>query len=222
MTTIYLVRHCEAEGNVKRIFQGKVNCDVTEIGQKQLDKLSERFSDIHLDAIYTSPLIRAQKTAFAVRGKRDIDVQICNDLIEVYGGVLDGKPFFESFSKDPVLCDVWDNHPQDFAPENGETMRNAYDRIYNAVKEIAEENPNKTVAIASHGGVIRCLMSRLVFGTIDKLKDIPWAENTSVALLQYENGEFTLKFKNDHSHLTEDILPVRHRLSTFMQKVEKI
>ena len=36
MTYIYLVRHCEAMGNHKRLFQGSTDCDISEIGAKQL------------------------------------------------------------------------------------------------------------------------------------------------------------------------------------------
>ena len=81
MTRVYIVRHCEAEGNNKRLFQGLTDCDITEMGQKQLDLLCERFSEIHLDKVYTSPLIRARKTAEAVRGNRDIPLISNEDLI---------------------------------------------------------------------------------------------------------------------------------------------
>ena len=100
-------------------------------------------------------------------------------------------------------------------------MREAYERIYKAIVSICEENPDKTVAVALHGGVIRCLLTRLVFGTIDRLKDMPWAENTSVSLLTYDNGKFNVEFMNDHSHLPDEYLPVRNRLSSFMQKADK-
>ncbi len=214
MTKIFVVRHCEAKGNEKRLFQGKINCDITELGGKQLEFLQERFKDEEIDAIYTSPLIRAQKTAFAVLGNREIDVEIRDDLRELCGGVLEGKPFLESFRADPALADIWDNHPQDFYPEGGESMKNAYNRICLAVKEIAEKNDGKTVVITCHGGVIRCLMANLIFGSIDKLKDVPWAENTAVALLNFENGKFNVVYKNDHSHVPNEFLPVRHRLAT--------
>ena len=36
MTEIYLVRHCEAMGNVKRLFQGSTDLDISETGEKQL------------------------------------------------------------------------------------------------------------------------------------------------------------------------------------------
>ncbi|MCQ2454606.1 MAG: histidine phosphatase family protein [Clostridia bacterium] len=215
MTKIYLVRHCEAEGNAKRLFQGSINCDVTELGEKQLSFLTQRFKNIRLDAIYTSPLIRAQKTAFAVRGDRFMDVKIENDLREINAGIFDGKPFAESFTTNEKMADVWYNHPEDFAPEGGEPMRDAYERIYNIVIKIAEENPNKVVALALHGGVIRCLLTRLQFGDIKRLNDMIWSENTSVSLLTYDNGKLTIDYMNDHSHIPDEFLPVRNRLSSF-------
>ena len=37
MTEIYIVRHCEAQGNLKRLFQGVSDFDITETGAKQLN-----------------------------------------------------------------------------------------------------------------------------------------------------------------------------------------
>ncbi len=222
MTKIYLIRHCEAIGNQYRLFQGGLNCDITKLGQTQLDFLTERFKDVQIDAMYTSPLIRAQKTAFAVLGDRFMDVKIDNDLREINAGIFDGKPFAESFDTNAEMADAWYHHPQDFAPEGGEAMRDAYERIYNVILKIAEENPDKTVGIALHGGVIRCLLARIFYGTIEKLGDVAWTENTAVALLDYEDGKFTVEYWNDHTHLPDEFLPVRHRLSTFMQKVDEV
>ena len=218
MTKIYLIRHCEAQGNDLRLFQGAINLDITELGAKQLEFLSERFKNIHLDAIYSSPLIRAQKTAFAVKGERFMDVKIDNELREISAGKFDGKPFSETFEKNPDLAKIWYCSPQDFAPEGGESMRHAYERIYSAVKRIADENPDKAVAIALHGGVIRCLMARIIYGTIEKIGEIAWAENTAVALVDYQNGEFKVEYRNDTTHLPEEYLPVRNRLSSFMSE----
>lgn len=218
MTKIYLVRHCEAMGNQKRIFQGAVNLDITPLGAKQLEFLTERFKDVPIDAAYTSPLIRAQKTAFAVLGDRFMDVKIDNELREINAGIYDGKSFEGTFKANREMAEVWFDRPQDFAPEGGESMRHAYERIYTAIKRIADENPDKTVVVALHGGVIRCLMARLVYGTIERIGEIPWAENTAVALITYENGEFAVEYRNDTTHLPEEYLPVRNRLSTFMSK----
>ncbi|MBR6533831.1 MAG: histidine phosphatase family protein, partial [Clostridia bacterium] len=48
MTIIYLVRHCEAYGNLNRLFQGVSDFDISEMGAKQLEFLKKRFENIQL------------------------------------------------------------------------------------------------------------------------------------------------------------------------------
>lgn len=219
MTEIYMVRHCEAIGNVKCLFQGTSNFDISETGAKQLLYLTKRFNHIKLDKVYTSPLIRAKKTALAVIGNKPIKPIDEKGLIELYGGIVEGKPFIETFNSIPGLADTWDNHPEDFAPEGGEKMRDAYERIWNTVKEIAAENSGKTVVCSTHGGVTRCLMCRLLTGNIKNLSTVPWSDNTAVALIEFDKSlKPRLVYFNDVSHLPQELIPRRSRLSAFMGK----
>lgn len=221
MTKIYFVRHCEALGNLKRLFQGISDFDISEMGTKQLEFLKKRFENIKIDKIYSSPLTRAYKTGLAVKGDKDIPIEKCDGLMELNGGIIEGKPFFETFSKMPHLADAWDNHPEDFHPKDGESMRHAYDRIYETVKKLAQENRGKTIACTTHGGVTRCLLCRIMFGDIHKLKDTPWADNTAITLINFDdNDTLSLEFYNDTTHVPQEFLPKRTRISTFM-KVKK-
>ena len=222
MTKIYMVRHCEAIGNVKRLFQGSSDFDISETGKKQLEYLKKRFAGIPLDRVYTSPLIRAVKTAEAVIGERNLKPIPDKGLAELDGGIVEGKPFKETFESIPGLADLWDNHPEDFAPENAEKMRDAYERIWVTVNRIAAENPGKTVACSTHGGVTRCLLCRLLKGDISFLSSMPWSENTAVTLLEFdERLNPRVVFYNDVSHLPKELIPARSRLSAFMGGAEQ-
>ncbi len=217
MTEIYLVRHCEAMGNVKRLFQGSTDLDISETGEKQLEYLKRRFANIPLDKVYTSPLIRAYKTALAVIGDKGLTPIKCDGLREMGGGIVEGKPFTEAFGENPELAEIWDKHPQDFAPEGGEPMNDAYERIWSTIKEIAADNCGKTVACASHGGVIRCLLCRLLYGDISHLAEMGWSDNTAVTLLRFSGEEMPeVVFYNDASHLPPELIPKRSRLSSFI------
>ena len=56
MTRIILIRHCEAEGNIKRVFQGHTDADISENGRKQLDLLRLRCRNMQIDAdVYKRP-----------------------------------------------------------------------------------------------------------------------------------------------------------------------
>lgn len=221
LTKIYFVRHCEAEGNLKRLFQGVSDFDISETGAKQLEFLRKKFEKIEVDKVYSSPLIRAYKTAIAVKGDKDIEIEKCNGLIELDGGIVEGKPFAETFGSMPYLADAWDNHPEDFHPEGGESMRTAYERIYKTVLEIAHNNRGKTVACTTHGGVTRCLLCRIMYNDIKQLKNTPWADNTAIALINVNDDDtLSLEFFNNTEHLPDEYLPKRTRLSAFM-KVNK-
>lgn len=216
MTKIYFVRHCEAMGNVMHVFQGVSDFDISEIGAKQLEFLKKKFDNIKLDKIYSSPLIRAYKTALAVKGDKDLEVIKHKGLIEINGGLIEGKSTKESFKNYPQLADAWVNSPQDFYPEGGEHMRDAYERIYNTILELANENHGKTIACASHGGVTRCLICNLLYGDINRLKDTPWADNTAVALISIDDdNNIKLELYNDTTHLPSEFLPKSSSLNNY-------
>lgn len=138
--------------------------------------------------------------------------------MELNGGILEAKPFMPTIRSIPGLAEVWNEHPQDFAPEGGEPMCKAYERIWNAISFIAKENPGKTVAVATHGGVIRCLNCRLIYGSISRLKDTPWSENTAVALVTVDGSGAKLEYMNDHTHVPDELLPVHSRLAEVASK----
>ena len=58
-TRFIVVRHCEAQGNIRRVFNGITDGDITENGARQLDLLAARMAGKRFDVIYSSPLRRS-------------------------------------------------------------------------------------------------------------------------------------------------------------------
>ncbi len=83
MTTIYLIRHAEAEGNVYRRCHGIYDSLLTPKAYEQLPYLAERFADVPLDAVYASPLYRARHTAKAIADRKGMQVIIRPALHEI-------------------------------------------------------------------------------------------------------------------------------------------
>ena len=54
MTTIYLIRHAEAEGNLYRRIHGWYDALVTENGLRQIQALEERLQGEQFDAVWSS------------------------------------------------------------------------------------------------------------------------------------------------------------------------
>lgn len=202
MTRIILVRHAEAEGNALKLFQGRVDMAVSEKGKKQLDLLALRCRNMKCDAIYTSPLRRAKETAEAMNQFHAVPLYELDGLMEINGGVWDGKPWSDFGTLYPDDLRNWNDAPWDFAPEEGEAMTQVYDRVYRAVCKIAEENRGKTAFVVSHGCAIRNLLCRIKHNDIHKLNEVGWGDNTSISYIDFdENLIPTLVMETDASHL---------------------
>lgn len=205
-TTIYLVRHAEAAGNLSRTFQGHTDCPITTRGEAQLACLAERFRTVYCDAVYTSPLLRARQTAGAVNKYHGLPVQIADGLIEVNGGDFEGLQWDEIGRSFPAEMALWNETPYLFCAPHGDTMLAVYTRVAAAMEEIARANAGKTVAAVSHGCAIRNYLAFAQGLGIERLRDIMWEENTAVCRIEFDDVfRPTVLYRNDASHLPTEL-----------------
>ena len=201
MTEIYIIRHVQAEGNLYRFMQGQWDGDVTALGHVQRERLAARFRDIPLDAIYSSDLYRARFTAEGAAAGRDVPILLDKRLREIHIGPWEAKPFANVVWDDPELFKVFMTDPEHFRLEGAETYHQVRARAVEALRDIAEQNDGRCVAIASHGITIRCMLTSVLGLPLDDTITVPIFANTGVAHLFYENGAFRLDYLNDDSHL---------------------
>lgn len=221
MTDLYIIRHCEAIGNRDRTFQGVSDCDITELGEKQLEHLAERFKNIKPDAVYSSPLKRAYLTAEAANKHHGLPIIKVDGLIEINGGEIEGISWVDFPETRPEIEYAWSFEPHNFHPKGGESMRSVYTRSWKAVKEIVAANVGKTVFLASHGCTIRNIICNALGREIEQLNTVDWADNTGVFHLRFENSNTLpeILLFNDISHLPEECLPEKSRIrSMFANK----
>lgn len=206
MTTIYLVRHCETVANETHLLQGSCDYEISKRGKRQLELLKKRFANNPPYAIYSSPQGRAVKTALALKGDNHNVITLCPDLRELACGVHESTKFGEYLKTDPEMYDVWHNKPYLFEPQGGEKAKDSYERIYNAVMDIVKANDGKSVAVVSHGFVIRCLLTKLIHNDITKLSEVIIPCNTSVTQIEfYDDGTHKIIKYNDAEHLPDEL-----------------
>ena len=204
MTKIYLIRHCETTANRDGVIQGTKEYDITDEGAAQLEKLKDRFENIHLDRIYTSPLIRTVKTANAVRGERDIELIKEKGFIEFNFGIYQGMPLLQIEKDFPEVYSTFKQEFYKMKAKGGQTYSDFYKTAWDTLQKTISQNKDKTVAIISHGGTIRAIMLKLLFDDMTRLNDVPRVVNTAVFEIDfYEDGTFYVKTANDDSHLNK-------------------
>ncbi|MEG0321418.1 MAG: bifunctional histidine phosphatase family protein/GNAT family N-acetyltransferase [Oscillospiraceae bacterium] len=205
MTQIYLIRHAEAEGNLYRRIHGWYNSLITENGYKQLETREERFRDVNIDAAYSSDLFRTMTTAGAIFRPKGLLLQIEPNLREVKMGDWEDHPWAELEQTDADRMKLFSSGDPTWQAPHGESYPAVQARALTAVQKIAAENPDKTVAVFSHGMAIRAILTALHGLPIERMKEIPHGDNTAVNLLQFENGQGSVIFENDATHLPAEI-----------------
>ena len=203
MTTIYLIRHAEAEGNLYRIAQGQANSIITDRGWRQIQALERRFAGIPVDAVYASDLYRTCATASAIYRPRGLPLHRRRDLREICVGVWEEKTWGEIAREDPEQLRNFNSALHLWRVEGAETPQAVQDRLLAAVGDIAAACEGKTAAVFSHGCAIRLLLAALQGIPLEELGRTPTGGNTAVSLLRAENGRLEVVWRDDVSHLTD-------------------
>lgn len=208
MTELYLVRHAHTEGNRERAFQGHTDADLSVEGEAQLERLSDRFATIGIDRIYTSPLIRARKTAEAINRHHGKEILVDPGLIEINAGDLEGMPFSEVYEKYPEEINRFLNAPETFAMPGGESMKQVYDRITAAIGRIVEQNKGLRIVVVSHGCALQNYLAHVLGYGQQGLSKSPICYNTGISHIRFtqENSLPFVVSLNDASHLDADLL----------------
>jgi probable phosphoglycerate mutase len=201
MTRIYLIRHAEAEGNLYRRAQGHWNGQVTSLGKKQIDALAERFEGLQIDALYSSDLSRAMETAEAIRRGRGIPLQTTPELREMCMGVWEGEAWGDIAWRYPEQMEYFGHDPARLSVPGSESFSHVQQRIENVLLEIAKRHDGQTVAVVTHGMAIRSFLCGVLGFCSSGIDGVLHGDNTSVSLIEVQDGKFKAEFYNDNSHL---------------------
>ena len=201
MTSIYLIRHAEAEGNLYRIAQGQDNSALTDRGWRQVAALERRFAEIPVDAVYASDLYRTCATASAVFLPKELPLRKRKDLREICVGAWERRTWGDIYRQDPVQIAYFTSEFTKWYVEGAETAAQVRDRVLAAVREIAAAHEGQTVAVFSHGYAIRVVLATLQGYSLEEAGKTPHGDNTAVSLLQVEDGELKVVFRDNTDHL---------------------
>ena len=213
MTTVYIIRHALAEGNLYRRCHGWYNSLITAQGYKQIDALEERFRDIQIDAVYSSDLYRTMTTAQAICRPKRLPLRLEPDLREIGMGIWEDLTWGEALRSDRECMDAFLRCDPEWRLDGSDTFPAAQDRFCNAVERIARSHPNQTVACFAHGAIIRTAFARWMGLPLDRICDVPLGNNTCVSCLEIAEDRVIIRFYADDSHLSASPVVI-HRESS--------
>ena len=171
MYTIYIVRHGETDNNKKRVLQGRSNLPLNEVGIKQAEKVKEYFAekDIQFDKVYSSPLIRAIKTAQIITGSTQVGSDATDNSADAVPFVLDDHLLemdygpYEGCSlldPPPEIIEFFSDFVNNPAPEGMENLSDLVARMGRFMESLKKEG-DQTILISTHAIAMKGILEHL-------------------------------------------------------------
>jgi probable phosphoglycerate mutase len=165
---LILVRHGQSTANATGVWQGQLDYPLSDLGREQAAGAGRSLRGTPLDAVYSSPLLRASETAriLAREALYAGEIALLDGLQERHGGTLQGKSWADQERENPEFARKFLSLPEEkrWFLVGAETDEEILARFGESVDEmLARHEGGATVLAVSHGGVMRAYL-RAVFG----------------------------------------------------------
>ena len=148
---IVLVRHGATDWNLQGRCQGSTDRDLSEAGVRQAEEISTLLREEKFDAVYSSHLRRARRTAELISRPHALPVRIEEDLRELDHGELEGLTFNEIKTRYGDFLTRWRSEPADIQVPGGERLADVAERAWNGLHGILERHPEaERILAVSH------------------------------------------------------------------------
>jgi 2,3-bisphosphoglycerate-dependent phosphoglycerate mutase len=198
--TLVLVRHGQSEWNLKNLFTGWKDPDLTELGITEARTGGEALKDygIKFDVAYTSVLVRAQNTLKIILdcvGQPELKTIRDQALNERDYGDLSGLNKDDARAKwGEEQVHIW-RRSYDIPPPGGESLRDTGARVwpYYLTDILPQVLAGKNVLVAAHGNSLRSLV--MVLDKLSKEQILALNLATGVPMVYKLNTDSTVKSK---------------------------
>lgn len=208
MATIYLIRHCESEGNACRRAQAHMDAPVTRMGYDQCEALRKHFENIHLDAVYASDTFRAIKTVEPMAKERGLPVKVRFSLREITTGIWEDMAWGNIAADYPEEHRVWQQRPWDLITPGINSFQELSGRMLYALRRIAKEiGPDGVAAVASHSCSIKAALCGIYGWSFQRVLECGHGENCSHSKLQIDpDGNITVLYTHQSSSMPRELI----------------
>ena len=159
-TRLLVLRHGQTDWNAQQRFQGRADVPLNDVGRRQAEAARVALADVHVDAVYSSPLSRALDTATIVRP--GAAVRTDPRLMEIDVGSWAGLTWDEVKAGMPDYEAKYANGVDFRRSPEGETLADVVARGLPAMEEIAAAHADGTVLIVAHGLLLNRVINALL------------------------------------------------------------
>jgi len=156
-TKFLLIRHGIFVEFGKRLLGRTPHIHLSEEGKAQTLKLVNKLEAFPIRAIYSSPLERTMETATPVSQVLNLPIQVSPALNEIDYGEWAGRDFEELGKNSEWL--QFNSFRSGIRIPNGELITEVQTRAVNEIERLRRKHPNATLALFTHGDVIKSIIA---------------------------------------------------------------
>ncbi len=196
---LLLVRHGQTRWNTGEVFRGRADIELDATGIRQAELLAEHLKERPVEAVYSSPLQRALRTAEIAAAPHGGLVQIAPQLIDMDFGKWEGMSASEVRRRYPELYALWMEHPDRVKFPGGETLADVRKRAASFVQTLPARH-REDVVVVSHRVVHKLLILALLGLDDSHFWDIR-LDTCGTTTFAGEGSRLVLTGHNDTSYL---------------------
>jgi alpha-ribazole phosphatase len=196
---LLLVRHAAPVDDARGRCYGRLDVGLSPEGEAQAAELVRALDGVRLDAVASSPARRAVDTALPLAEPRGLEVEILDDLGELDFGELEGKTYDEIAETRPELYAQWMVEPTSVRFPGGESYDDLRRRVEEAAARLREAFAESTVAVVTHGGVVRALVAGVLGISPVRIFRLG-VDYASVTVVEWVQGEPVVRVLNARSY----------------------
>lgn len=187
---VHLIRHGETNWNRERRAQGQQESVLTEAGKAQALALAVTLRDIEIHEVYCSSSIRTRETAAIAFAEQQLPTVYCDHLREIHMGPWEGRLYDELRHTDPQQFDAFWNKPDTFQLPGAETFSQVQRRAMARLNRILNESQSQSIAIVSHGLLIKTILSFVEQRPLARVWEPPAMHNCALSTIEiHEDGK---------------------------------
>lgn len=195
MTTLLLVRHAAHDWLGRGIPGRMPGVSLNAQGRLQAEQLPQRLAGTNIDAVYSSPQQRARETAAPLAIRRQVPVQVAPEFDEIDFGDWTGL-WFGQLRADAKAWQAWVERRSSAAAPGGEAFVQVQRRALAGMTRLHDRHPVQTVAVISHGDVIKAVLGSVLRMSMDDLERLD-IEPASISIVEVHAGEGRVLLIND-------------------------
>jgi len=203
-TTLVLVRHGETSWNVEGRIQGHTDITLNDLGEAQAVAVGKRLARERFDAVYSSDLIRAYRTAHPAVPDPDSTIIKDRRLRERHLGVLQGLTGEQAMAEQPAAWKVFKSRDPEAALEGGESLGMFSRRVAGFVEDILGKHAGSSILVVTHGGVLDAAYRHALGMPLSVPRDFP-IYNASVNVICHDHRGWRVESWGDVSHLPREL-----------------